>query len=166
MNLYHGNIVYSNSGNELAVYEDSYIAVEDGIVEGIYEVLPEAMRGLPAEDFGEGVIIPAFSDLHVHAPQYPQRGLAMDLLLYDWLNSYTFPLEARYADPEFAHAVYDAFADDLIANGTFHACIFGTIHSEATGYLLEVLEKKGISAYVGKVNMDKASPLTHGCRKE
>ena len=158
MNLYHGNIVYSKSANELAVYEDSYIAVEDGIVEGIYEVLPEAMRGLPAEDFGEGVIIPAFSDLHVHAPQYPQRGLAMDLLLYDWLNSYTFPLEARYADPEFAHAVYDAFTDDLIANGTFHACIFGTIHSEATGYLLEVLEKKGISAYVGKVNMDKASP--------
>ena len=82
------------------------------------------------QDFGEGVIIPAFSDLHVHAPQYPQRALAMDLLLYDWLNQYTFPLEARYADPAFAHAVYDAFTEDLIANGTFHACIFGTIHPE------------------------------------
>ena len=59
---------------------------------------------------------------------------------------------------DFAHAVYDAFVEDLIANGTLHACIFGTIHPEATGYLLEKLEEKGLSAYVGKVNMDKASP--------
>lgn len=158
MNLFHGHILYSKTRDELAVFENSYIAVENGTVEGIYEELPESLKGLPVQDFGENVIIPAFSDLHVHAPQYPQRGLAMDLLLYDWLNNYTFPLEAKYADPTFARAVYDAFTEDLIASGTLHACIFGTIHPEATGYLLEKLEEKGLSAYVGKVNMDKASP--------
>ena len=158
MDIYHGNILYSKSREELAEFENSYIAVDNGIVEGIYQTLPEAIQCLPVKDFGEGVIIPAFSDLHVHAPQYPQRALAMDLLLYDWLNNYTFPLEARYADIEFASAVYDAFTKDLIANGTFHACIFGTIHPEATGYLLKTLEEKGLYAYVGKVNMDKASP--------
>lgn len=156
--LYRGHIVYSKSGEELAVYKNSWIAVEDGTVEGIYEVLPEKFKGLSVRDFGNGVIIPAFSDLHVHAPQYPQRGLAMDLLLEDWLNNYTFPLEARYADLPFARAVYEAFVDDLIANGTMHACIFGTIHPEATGFLLTRLEEKGLSAFVGKVNMDKASP--------
>ena len=156
--LYRGHIVYSKSGEELAVHKNSWIAVEDGTVEGIYEVLPEKFKGLPVRDFGNGVIIPAFSDLHVHAPQYPQRGLAMDLLLEDWLNNYTFPLEARYADLPFARAVYEAFVDDLIANGTMHACIFGTIHPEATGFLLTRLEEKGLSAFVGKVNMDKASP--------
>jgi guanine deaminase len=158
MQLFRGHILYSKSREELAVFENSYLAVEDGIIKGVYETLPQALKGLPVQDFGERVIIPAFSDLHVHAPQYPQRALAMDLLLNDWLNSYTFPLEARYADPDFAHAVYDAFVEDLIANGTLHACIFGTIHPEATGYLLEKLEEKGLSAYVGKVNMDKASP--------
>ena len=158
MEIYHGHILYSRSRQELAVYENSYIAVENGAVEGIYESLPEKFRGLAVTDFGNGVIIPSFSDLHVHAPQFPQRGLAMDKLLHDWLYDYTFPLEARYADPAFAHAVYDAFVQDLIANGTMHACIFGTIHSEATGYLLELLEKKGLFAFVGKVNMDKASP--------
>lgn len=158
MDLFHGHIVYSKSREDLAVFENSYIAVNNGLVEGIFQTLPEDMKNLPVRDFKDGVIIPAFSDLHVHAPQYPQRALAMDLLLSDWLNHYTFPLEARYADPEFAHAVYDAFTEDLIANGTFHACIFGTIHPEATGYLLEKLEEKGLSAYVGKVNMDKASP--------
>ena len=158
MKIFHGHIIYSKSREELAVYENSYIAVEDGIVEGIYEILPEKFRGLEVTDYGNGVIIPAFSDLHVHAPQYPQRGLAMDKLLSDWLGSYTFPLEARYSDPAFAHAVYSAFVEDLIANGTLHASIFGTIHREATGCLVELLEKRKIPSFVGKVNMDKASP--------
>jgi len=158
MDLFHGHILFSKSENELAVFENSWIAVEDGIIQGIYETLPGKLQNCLVQDFGEGVIIPAFSDLHVHAPQYPQRGLAMDMLLYDWLNNYTFPLEARYADMDFARAVYDAFTEDLIENGTFHACIFGTIHPQATGYLLEKLDEKGLSAFVGKVNMDKASP--------
>ena len=158
MEIYHGNIVYSGTAEGLVSHTDSYIAVEDGIVEGIYPRIPERFAALPVTDFGENVIIPAFSDLHVHAPQYPQRGLAMDLLLDDWLNTYTFPLEARFADPGYAKQVYDAFLADLIANGTMHACVFGTIHREATAYLLEKMEAAGFRAYVGKVNMDAGSP--------
>ncbi len=158
MDIYHGSIVYSKSKDELAQFTDSYIAVENGVVEGIYPVLPEKFAGAAVTDFGNGVIIPAFSDLHVHAPQYPQRGIAMDALLYDWLHGYTFPLESKYADPEFAKTVYDAFVDDMIAHGTMHAVVFGTIHSEATGYLIERMENAGLHAYVGKVNMDMESP--------
>ena len=158
MDIYHGSIVYSKSKDELAQFTDSYIAVENGVVEGIYPVLPEKFAGAEVTDFGNGVIIPAFSDLHVHAPQYPQRGIAMDALLYDWLHGYTFPLESKYADPEFAKTVYDAFVDDMIAHGTMHAVVFGTIHSEATGYLIERMENAGLHAYVGKVNMDMESP--------
>ena len=158
MDIYHGSIVYSKSKDELAQFTDSYIAVENGVVEGIYPVLPEKFAGAEVTDFGNGVIIPAFSDLHVHAPQYPQRGIAMDALLYDWLHGYTFPLESKYADPEFAKTVYDAFVDDMIAHGTMHVVVFGTIHSEATGYLIERMENAGLHAYVGKVNMDMESP--------
>jgi len=158
MRIYHANIVYSKNRNEFAVHKDSYIAVENGIVEGIYEKLPEKYAGAPLTDYGSGVMIPAFSDLHVHAPQYPQRGLGMDLLLADWLNTYTFPQEARYADPEYAKAVYEAFLKSLIENGTFHACVYGTIHREATSGLLEKMEELKLRAYVGKVNMDIQSP--------
>ena len=132
MNIYHGNIVYSKSRDELCVHRDAFIAVERGIVEGIYEQLPEKFSCLPVTDFGNNVLIPAFSDLHVHAPQFPQRGLGMDLLLEDWLKSHTFPQEARYSSLEYAREVYEAFTDTLIANGTFHACVYGTIHREAT----------------------------------
>ena len=158
MEVYRGNIVYSQSEKELAEFERHYIIVDGGVVQGIFPVLPEQYSALPVADFGDDVIIPAFSDLHVHAPQYPQRGLAMDALLQDWLQNYTFPLEARYADMEFARKVYSAFADDLIRYGTLHAVVFGTIHRDATSFLAECMEEKGLPSYIGKVNMDTGSP--------
>ncbi|MBO4538758.1 MAG: amidohydrolase family protein [Clostridia bacterium] len=158
INIYRGNIVFSKTEKELAEYRNGYIVVEGGKVEGIYERVPERFFGVPVRDFGSGVIIPAFSDLHTHAPQYPQRGLKTDALLKEWLEKYTFPLEGRFVDPEFAGAVYDAFVEDLIRHGTMHVVTFGTIHEQATGMLIEKLEKKGIDAYVGKVNMDENSP--------
>lgn len=159
MKIYHANIVYSGDRDTLTVRRNSYIAVENGTVEGIYGELPEKYAGAPLTDYGSNVIIPAFSDLHVHAPQFPQRGLGMDLLLADWLNTYTFPQEARFADPSYAKTVYDAFLKTLTENGTYHACVYGTIHRQATSGLLEEMEKRKLRAFVGKVNMDIQSPV-------
>ena len=158
MEIYRGNIVYSESREKIAVHQNCYIAVENGIVNGIYDTLPEKFAALPVTDFGDSVIIPAFSDLHVHAPQYPQRGLGMDLLLADWLSTYTFPQEAKFADMDYARQVYDAFLDDLIANGTMHAAVFGTIHRQSVEYLAGQMENRGFRALIGKVNMDMNSP--------
>lgn len=38
---------------------------------------------------------------------------------------------------EYAKNCYDAFVNDMIRNGTFHANVFATIHREATNYLFE-----------------------------
>lgn len=157
MQIIHADIVYSEDRQRLAVHPDSYIAVDEGVVKGIWPVIPDEYMGAPLTDYGEAVLIPAFSDLHVHAPQYLNRGLEMDMLLADWLDKCTFPMEAKFADPEFAELVYDAFVDDMIANGTMHACVFGTIHPEATSYLLERMDKKGMKGFVGKVNMDRSA---------
>ena len=158
MELYHGDIVYSENSEKLNVFEDSYLAVENGKVEGIYKEIPERFNSIPVTDHGRGLIIPAFSDLHVHASQYIQRGIGMDLLLNDWLNTYTFPQESHFADPEYAEPIYEAYVNDMIRNGTFHASIFATIHRDATNILFRKLEEKGLWAYVGKVNMDFQSP--------
>lgn len=158
MKIYRGNIVYSLSIKELVELHRGYIAVNDGKVVGTYQNLPEEYKDLEIIDYGECLIIPSFTDLHVHAPQYPNRGIAMDLLLSDWLNEYTFKLEAKYKDQEFARKVYAAFVNDLIKHGTMHASIFATIHNEATDILIDCLEEKGIPSFVGKVNMDKDSP--------
>ena len=83
MELYHGDIIYSESKDKLVIRENSYIAVENGKVEGIYPQIPEKFTGVPVTDHGTGLIIPVFSDLHVHASQFHQRGIGMDLLLND-----------------------------------------------------------------------------------
>jgi guanine deaminase len=45
-------------------------------------------------------------DTHLHAPQYPNAGTGSDLPLLKWLEKYTFPMESKYTDSNFAH---DAF---------------------------------------------------------
>jgi len=158
--LLHGDIVYSESRDSLTVRENAILAVEDGRVRGIYapDGLPEEFRPLPVTDYGRSLIIPAFTDMHVHAPQYEERGIRMDLLLSDWLNQCTFPEEAKFADPDYARLVYRQFAQDLVRQGTLHAVVFATLHAGATDILMELLEEQGIDAFVGKVNMDINSP--------
>ena len=158
MKIYHGDIIYSESREKLKVFEDSYLAVENGRVEGIYPEIPGKFAGAEVIDHGSGLIIPAFSDLHVHASQYIQRGIGMDLLLNDWLNTYTFPQESNFADPEYAEPIYEAYVNDMIRNGTFHASIFTTIHRGSADILFRKLEENGLWALVGKVNMDFQSP--------
>lgn len=48
------------------------------------------------------MVLQSFADMHLHAPQYPMVGIGMDLPLLDWLERYTFPNEARFADEAFA----------------------------------------------------------------
>jgi len=158
MEIYRGNIVTPNSNKELEEIPNGYIIVNHGVIQDVVKELPQEYKDYKIIDFGKGVIIPAFTDLHVHAPQYPNRGIAMDALLYDWLNQYTFPLESKYQDEAFYKAVYSAFVNDLIKHGTLHASVFATVHNPATDYLIDVLEDMGINSYVGKVNMDKDSP--------
>lgn len=158
MELFHGDIVYSRSWDTLEVHEDSYLLVEEGQVRGIFSQLPLMYQSLPVTDYGRGLIIPAFSDLHIHASQYLQRGTAMDLLLSDWLDQYTFPQESRFADPAHAERVYEMVVRDLVRNGTFHASLFTTIHRESAQILLRKLEERGLYAFVGKVNMDCGAP--------
>jgi len=101
-------------------------------------------------------LLPGFVDLHVHAPQFPQLGNALDVPLEVWLQRYTFPLEARYEDHAFARRAYRLLVDDLIANGTTTALYFATIHQDATRILADTCLERGQRALIGKVAMDNA----------
>lgn len=153
-----GNIYYSVSSTDIAALEGGYLLVADGRVVGVFDQLPEACSGVSVEDFGDCLVIPGMTDLHVHAPQYPFRGIGMDLELLDWLNTYTFPEEEKYRDTEYAQEVYTAFAAALKASPTTRAVIFSTLHVPATRILMEKMEETRLISYVGKVNMDRNSP--------
>jgi guanine deaminase len=98
--------------------------------------------------------LPGLVDLHVHAPQWPQLGLALDLPLEEWLQACTFPLEARYSDTDYARRVYESLVDALLANGTTTAMYFGTIHLAATQALADICLRRSQRALIGRVAMD------------
>lgn len=70
------------------------------------------------------VLIPGFVDCHTHAPQFPNLGLGLDRPLLEWLEKYTFPLEKRYSDVEFAAKVYDVVVVSIFSKLTSisHPC--------------------------------------------
>lgn len=153
-----GNIIYSKSSKQLEICENGYLICEDGKVKGVYPVLPDTDSDIPVKDYGDRILIPGLSDLHVHAPQYAFRGLGMDMELLDWLETNTFPEEAKYRDLDYAKEAYGIFSENLKKSATTRACIFATIHKEATLLLMDLLEQSGLCTLVGKVNMDRNCP--------
>jgi guanine deaminase len=99
-------------------------------------------------------LLPGLVDLHVHAPQWPQLGKALDLPLEQWLQTCTFPLESRYEDVVFARTVYESLVHGLLANGTTTALYFGTIHLPATQILADICLRRSQRALIGRVAMD------------
>lgn len=100
------------------------------------------------------VILPGFIDLHVHAPQWPNAGLALDRPLYEWLEEYTFPLEAKFKDAKYAHLVYDNLVETLLANGTTTALYFGSVDNTGNLELVKSCLSHHQRGFVGKVVMD------------
>ena len=153
-----GDICWSKDRKQLATFENSYLVCADGISQGVFRKLPEEYAALPLLDYRGKLVIPGMVDLHIHAPQYAFRGLGMDMELLDWLKTYTFPEEAKYAELAYADKAYGIFADRMKNSATTRACIFATVHRGATILLMDKLEAAGLVTYVGKVNMDRDAP--------
>ena len=158
--IYKAHILYTKKKDRFEVLENGYVAVgDDGCVTGVATDLASLDAG-DAEvlDFGDRLLIPAMIDLHVHAPQYRNQGIAMDLELLPWLQNYTFPEEMKYADLTYAERMYRRFVHDLWRFGTMRACVFATIHTPATRLLLQLFREAGMGALVGKVAMNRNCP--------
>jgi guanine deaminase len=139
----------------------------DGLIEAVHPKGSPDAAALAARYAEAGALVvlgagqyllPGLIDLHVHAPQWPQLGKALDLPLEEWLQKYTFPLEARYADVNFAAAVYESLVEALLANGTTTALYYGTVHLPATQKLADICLRRSQRALIGRVAMDDAMP--------
>ncbi|XP_023325491.1 guanine deaminase isoform X2 [Eurytemora carolleeae] len=103
-------------------------------------------------------LMPGLIDTHIHASQFPNAGLALELPLLDWLEKYTFPTEAKFSRPEFSVEVYNRCVRATLDSGTTTAAYFATIHRESSEILAKVCLQLGQRAFVGKVCMDRNSP--------
>ena len=152
--VYKAHILFTKEKDRFEVYENGYIAVEDGIVVGVASNL-EALNAQDAEviDFGDKLLIPAMNDMHVHAPQVHNQGVAMDLELLPWLQNYTFPEEAQYAE-----RMYRRFLHTQWLFGTMRSVVFSTVHTDSTRKLMQLYQEAGMGALVGKVAMNRNCP--------
>ncbi len=103
------------------------------------------------------LLLPGFIDSHVHCPQLDVIG-SWGAGLLEWLNSYTFPAEARHADPALARAAAALFTDALLAHGSTAAVVFPTVHAASTDALFNAAQKRGMRLVAGKVLMDRHAP--------
>lgn len=158
MQIYRANIIFTPESSRFEVVPRGYVAVNEGKVEGVYVKLPQHLSDYPVTDYGDRLLIPAMNDMHVHAPQYRNQGIAMDLELLPWLQNYTFPEELKYADTAYAERMYRRFVRDLWRYGTMRVVAFASVHLESTRLLIRLLDKAGMGGRVGKVNMNRNCP--------
>ena len=103
------------------------------------------------------LLLPGFIDSHVHSPQLDVIA-SWGTELLDWLTTYTFPAEARHADPAHASAGAQRFLDALLAHGTTAAAVFPTVHRTSVDSLFEGAAQRGMRIISGKVLMDRHTP--------
>ncbi|RUS63364.1 guanine deaminase [Pseudorhodobacter sp. E13] len=108
-------------------------------------------------DYGKALISAGFIDPHVH---YPQTAIiaSWGKQLIDWLNTYTFPEEMRFADPDYAADIAARYFDLTLANGTTTVCSYATIHPASVDAFFEQAQSRGLRAYAGKTCMDRNAP--------
>jgi guanine deaminase len=124
---------------------------------GPYQAHAANYPGVAVTHLAGKILAPGFIDLHVHFPQTDVIGSPAEALL-PWLEKYTFPHEARFADHAYAVGVAGVFLDELRRNGVTTALTFCTSHAHSVDALLEESERRGLRMIAGKVLQDRHSP--------
>jgi guanine deaminase len=137
------------------------VLVEAGRITAVGQAsdLRAAHPGARIHDYGDRLISPGFVDAHMH---YPQTAIiaSWGKRLIDWLNTYTFPEESRFGDPEHARVVAETCLDLMLAQGTTTLCSFCTIHPESVDALFTAARARGMRVLGGKTCMDRNAPDT------
>lgn len=160
--LFLGAFVHCKSFDDLEIVENGFIAVRNGkiIAAGSRENVPsEYVTSLPITELSRTqFLLPGFIDCHIHAPQYPNLGLGLDMPLLQWLQTYTFPVESTYNIDSFARHVYNRVVHRTLSCGTTLAAYFATNHKSSSLILAEEAAAQGQRALIGKVCSDSSSP--------
>jgi len=141
-------------------WEDGALVVEDGRVLRVGErrdFEPNDFGGPAIHDYRGKLILPGFVDTHIHSAQVDVIA-SFGTQLLDWLERYTYPAEAKFADPGHAAAVAAFFCDELLHNGTTTAAIFPTVHKASVDALFAAARKRQMRMVAGKVMMDRNCP--------
>jgi guanine deaminase len=149
---FDGDPAHAARLHEALVIKGGHIAAI-GPVSELRAAYPQAQH----RDMGAHLITAGFVDAHVH---YPQTAMiaSWGKRLIDWLNTYTFPEEMRFADPAYAAEIAARYLDLTLAHGTTTTVSYCTIHPASVTAFFEAAQARGLRAVAGKTCMDRNAP--------
>ncbi|MCV6824536.1 MULTISPECIES: guanine deaminase [Halocynthiibacter] len=138
---------------------DGAILIEGGRIADVGTFADVAQRAPAAEivDHRPNLLMAGFIDTHVHFPQV-QVIASWGAQLLDWLNTYTFPEETRFAEVAHAEAMASKFYDLLTAHGTTTAVAYCSVHKESAEAFFGEAARRNMCMIGGKVMMDRNAP--------
>jgi len=134
---------------------DHWLLIEGTTIVGAQSAAPDVTWR--RVDHAGRLILPGFIDTHVHSAQLEVIG-SWGAQLLDWLDTYTFPAEQRWADAGAAMSASQFFVDALLAHGTTAAVVFPTVHKASVDALFDTALQRGMRLIAGKVLMDRHAP--------
>ncbi|GGB92284.1 guanine deaminase [Marinobacterium zhoushanense] len=151
----------ATAGEAAWVYHaDGIIWIESGrirLADDAQQVLPHLPRGTEIDVLEHHLLVPGFIDTHIHYPQTEMVAAYGERLL-EWLETYTFPVESKFSDPDYAAEIATIFLDELLRNGTTTALVFGTVHPESVDAFFSEAQRRKLRMIAGKVMMDRNAP--------
>lgn len=138
---------------------DGLLILENGQIKelGEYEQLKDKYAAVPITVYPDCLIMPGFIDTHIHFPQTEMIAAYGEQLL-EWLNKYTFPVEGKFKDKDYAQKIASIFLDELIKNGTTTALVFAAVFPESVEAFFEEASRRNMRMISGKVMMNRHAP--------
>jgi len=137
--------------------EDGAVVIGGGKIIMVGEFNPKAAAHHEVIDHRGKLILPGLIDPHIHFPQMQVIGSYAANLL-EWLNTYTFVEEQRFADEAHSTRIAGRFFDELIRHGTTTAAAYCTIHPTSVDAFFGEAAKRDMLMVGGKVMMDRNAP--------
>jgi len=146
--------------HQVRYLEDGLLITEQGKIVWFgpwQEGQTQLPAGILVEHYPEQLIVPGFIDTHIHYPQSEMVGAYGEQLL-SWLNTYTFPTEMQFENPEHASKIAHFFIEELLRNGTTTALVFCTVHPQSVDALFEQAAQYQMRLIAGKVIINRNAP--------
>lgn len=140
--------------------EDGALLIENGRITeaGTYaDVKYKASIGVEVIDHRPHLLMAGFIDPHIHFPQM-QVTASYAANLLEWLNTYTFVEEQRFADASHSARFAMLFFDELLRHGTTTAAAYCSVHKGSADAFFTEAQRRNLLMVGGKVMMDRNAP--------
>lgn len=150
---------YAPEADCIRYFTDGLLIVENRKVKdlGNYQDLQAKYTDIPITEYREHLIVSGFIDTHIHFPQTEMIASYGEQLL-EWLSTYTFPTERKFADRNYASKIASIFLNELLRNGTTTALVFTAVFPQSTDAFFEEAQRRNLRMIAGKVMMDRNAP--------